>query len=186
MPSRTNTSCRTALASGSSPSSSRSPCWTTVTCTPNRANTCANSHPIGPPPSTTSEPGSPVTCTASRLVQYGVSASPSTGGAAGRVPGLSTTPLLASNACSSPSLVVTTTRRAPSSRPTPCSTVAPAPSSRSTATRSSQWSVACTETRSATGAQLLVTLTSPDSSPARPASATRSAARTIILVGMHP
>src|SRR3954454_12919657 len=59
----------------------------TVTRTPNRAKTWASSQPIGPPPSTTSEPGSSVTCTASRLVQYGVPASPSTGGPAGPGPG---------------------------------------------------------------------------------------------------
>ena len=96
IPSCANTSVSTADASGSLAASSRSPCWTTVTWTPNRANTCASSQPIGPPPTTTSEPGSSVTWTASRLVQNGVSASPSTGGVAGRVPGLSTTPLLAS------------------------------------------------------------------------------------------
>ena len=96
MPSCANTSASSADASGSLTASSRSPCWTTVTRTPNRENTCASSHPIGPPPSTTSEPGTSVTCMASRLVQYGVSASPSTGGVAGRVPGLSTTPRLAS------------------------------------------------------------------------------------------
>ena len=96
IPSWANTSASSAEASGSLAGSSRSPCWITVTRTPNRAKTCASSQPIGPPPSTTSEPGSSVTCTASRLVQNGVSASPSTGGVAGRVPGLSTTPLLAS------------------------------------------------------------------------------------------
>ena len=96
IPSCANTSASSADASGSLAGSSRSPCWITVTRTPNRANTCASSQPIGPPPTTTSDPGSSVTCTASRLVQNGVSASPSTGGVAGRVPGLSTTPLLAS------------------------------------------------------------------------------------------
>ena len=94
MPSSAKTSASSAAASGSLAGTSRGPCCTTVTRTPNRANTCAISQPIGPPPTTTSEPGSSVSCTASRLVQYGVSASPSTGGTAGRVPGLSTTPRL--------------------------------------------------------------------------------------------
>ena len=63
-----------------------------VTRTPNRAKTWANSQPIGPPPSTTTDAGSSVNATASRLVQYGVSASPGIGGALGVVPVLSTTP----------------------------------------------------------------------------------------------
>ena len=96
IPSCAKTSASRSAASGSLAGSSRSPCWTIVTRTPNRANTWASSHPIGPPPTTTSEAGSSVTWTASRLVQYGVSASPSTGGVAGRVPGLSTTPFAAS------------------------------------------------------------------------------------------
>ena len=80
-------------ASGSSLTSSRSAISTRVTCTPNREKTWANSQPIGPPPSTTTDAGSSVSATASRLVQYGVSSRPSIGGAPGRVPVLSTTPL---------------------------------------------------------------------------------------------
>ena len=64
---------------------------------------------MGPPPITASVAGTSVTFMASRLVQYGVSASPSIGGRAGSVPVLSTTPRAASNA-SLPSPVSTTTR----------------------------------------------------------------------------
>ena len=73
--------------------SSRSAASTTVTRTPKRANTWASSHADRRRRrSRPARPGSSVSCTASRLVQYGVSASPSIGGAAGRVPVLSTTP----------------------------------------------------------------------------------------------
>ncbi len=65
-------------------------------------------------------------------------------------------------------------------------TVAPASSRRRTATVSSQWSVASSATRLATGAQLGVTVTSPAIRDARPASARASAARTIIFDGMQP
>ena len=95
MPSSVNAFVSTSEASGSSTATRRSATSTTVTSTPYRAKTCANSQPIGPPPSTTSDAGRSVTVTASRLVQYGVPSRPSIGGAAGRVPVLSTTPLRA-------------------------------------------------------------------------------------------
>ena len=82
-PSAANACSRRSAASGSSCRSSRSAASTIVTRTPNRAKTWANSQPIGPPPSTTTDAGSSVSATASRLVQYGVSASPSIGGALG-------------------------------------------------------------------------------------------------------
>lgn len=92
IPSAAKTSSSSRPASGSSPGTRRSPCCTIVTRTPKRASTWAISQPIGPPPSTTAEPGSSVSRTTSRLVQYGVPASPSMGSSAGRVPVLSTTP----------------------------------------------------------------------------------------------
>ena len=95
MPSAANAFSSSSAASGSSCSSSRSAASTIVTRTPNRAKTWANSQPIGPPPITTSDAGSSVSATASRLVQYGVSARPSIGGALGVVPVLSTMPLRA-------------------------------------------------------------------------------------------
>ena len=85
-----------------------------------------------------------------------------------------------------PSLGVMTTRRGPSSRPVPRSTVAPESWSRFTAAASSQWSVASSAIRFATGAHDGVTVTSPASCPARCASASASAARSIIFEGMHP
>ena len=54
--------------------------------------TCASSTPMAPPPMTTREPGASVASIASRLVQYGVPASPSIGGTAGSVPVLSRLP----------------------------------------------------------------------------------------------
>src|SRR5918994_6469937 len=78
--------------SGSSWANSRSAASTMVTVTPNRANTWPNSRPIAPPPSTISEPGRVVVATASRFVQYGVSANPGTGGTDGTVPVARTTP----------------------------------------------------------------------------------------------
>ena len=96
MPSCANTSATSALASGSSGARMRSATSRTVTRTPKRDSACAISAPIAPPPMTISEPGTDSMRTMSRLVQYGVSASPSIGGAAGAVPGLSTTPRFAS------------------------------------------------------------------------------------------
>ena len=57
IPSAANASSSTAEASGSSPATSRSAASTTVTRAPNRANTCANSQPMAPPPSTTTASG---------------------------------------------------------------------------------------------------------------------------------
>ena len=62
----------------------------------------------------------------------------------------------------------------------------PLPSNRSTATRSSQLSVASARIRRATGAQSEVTEALPATLPSRPASAIMSAPRIIILVGMQP
>ena len=95
MPSAANASATTLLASGSTGPRMRSATSSTVTCTPKRENACASSAPIGPPPTTTSEPGASSARSTSRFVQYGVSASPSIGGAAGSVPVFSTTPFAA-------------------------------------------------------------------------------------------
>ena len=148
MPSSANAFSSTSEASGSSMATSRSATSTTVTSTPNLPKTCANSQPIGPPPSTTSEAGSSATATASRLVQYGVPSRPSIGGAVGRVPVFSTTPLRATYVVSS-----MRTRPGPSSTPRPRWNRAPLSSSRLTATASSQSSVASSRTRFATVAQ---------------------------------
>ena len=164
----------------------RGPASSSVTRTPKRAITWVISAPIGPPPMTVRLPGRSVTCTTSRLVQYGVSASPSIGRRAGRVPGFSTTPREARKVLTLPSGAVTSTTPGPASRPVPCSTVAPASARRSTATWSSQWVVASSAMRRATGAQEAVTEVSPAVPSTRPASASRSAARTIIFDGMHP
>ena len=82
----------TALVSGSSGPMIRSATSIRVTSTPKRAKVWASSQPIGPPPMTTRLSGSSVRRTTSRLVQNGVSASPSIGRTPGRVPVLSTTP----------------------------------------------------------------------------------------------
>ena len=181
MPSRANTSETSRLLSGSSGPRIRSPSSSTVTRTPKRASPWASSAPIGPPPMTTSEPGTDSIRRMSRLVQYGVSASPSIGGATGAVPGLSTTPRFASY-CSP----FTSTVRGPTSRPCPRTNVAPAFSSRSTATWSFQSSVASSRIRSATSLQSGRTSDSPASSGIRRPSASTSAARMIILLGMQP
>jgi hypothetical protein len=62
MPSRPKTSAISAPDSGSSSGSSWPSASTTVTAVPNRANTCASSVPIAPPPSTISDSG---TCSVS-------------------------------------------------------------------------------------------------------------------------
>ena len=138
MPSRANTSVTSLLDSGSSSARIRSATSRMVTCTPNRENACAISTPIAPA-ADHDQAGSAasLSCTASRLVQYGVSARPGIGGTPGSVPVLSTTPRLATNV-SSP----TSTVRSPASWPCPRTNVAPLSTSRSTATWSFQSSVA--------------------------------------------
>jgi hypothetical protein len=80
----------------------------------------------------------------------------------------------------------TTTRPGPSSRPHPRTTRAPLPSNRSTATRSSQSSVASTRIRVATGAQSAVTVDRPAMPGMRRPSANTLAALIIILEGTQP
>ena len=93
--------------------------------------------------------GSSVTFTISRLVQYGVSASPSIGSVAGDVPTSSTTPR-APTYVSSPTRTRARCRRAVRC---PRTIRTPAPSSRSTWESSCQWLVACLSRRSATRPQ---------------------------------
>ena len=88
MPSRANTSATSRLPRAPPGPRIRSPTSSTVTRTPNRASAWASSAPIGPPPMTTSEPGTDSIRRTSRLVQYGVSASPSIGGARRRRAGV--------------------------------------------------------------------------------------------------
>ena len=92
MPSSRNTRVTSSLVSGSSGARIRSATSSTVTSVPKRANACAISQPMGPPPITSSESGRSATFTTSRLVQYGVASSPSIGSRAGDVPTLRTTP----------------------------------------------------------------------------------------------
>jgi hypothetical protein len=101
---------------------------------------------------TTSDVGAAVAFSAPRLVQNGVSARPSIGGTAAVVPVLSTTPRDATTR-STPSFVSTSTVRFPASRPWPRMKRMPASSRRSTATVSSQLSVATSRMRFATGAK---------------------------------
>ena len=181
MPSRANTSATRAPASGSTGPSRCGPASITVTRTPKRARAWASSAPIGPPPMTPSVDGRVSIRSTSRLVQNGVSARPSIGGVAGRVPVLSTTPVAASNV--SPS---TATVRGPVSRPCPRTNRTPASSSRLTATVSSQSSVASSRIRACTGAQSARTSALPARPSMRRPSASRFAARITILLGMHP
>ncbi len=152
-----------------------------MTSDPKRRNTWASSTPMAPPPSTTSESGTSSVSMAPRLVQYGVSASPATGGIQARVPMPMTTARLASMIRSP-----TATRFGPSSRPQPRTKRPPLSSNRRAATVSSQESVASSRMRRATGAQSGRTEAVPAMPCTRPASASRSAARIIILDGTHP
>ena len=136
---------------------------------------------MGPPPITTTEPGISVSRTASRLVQYGVSASPSIGGTAGSVPVLSTTPFAATYVVSP-----TSTRPGPVRRPWPRTNRAPDSSSRSTAAASFQSSVASSRTRAATADQSGCTCAVPPNSGTRCTSATWWAAAIIIFDGTQP
>ncbi len=181
MPSRSKTRATRALDSGSSGARIRSAASRMSTCTPNRAKAWDISAPMAPPPMTMSEPGSSSSRHASRLVQNGVFARPGIGGADGSVPVFRTTPVPASYVVPS-----TSTDRGPASRAEPRTNCTPAASSRSTAAWSSQSSVASSRIRACTGPQSEVTLLAPAKSGIRRPSASTSAARTIILLGMQP
>ena len=141
MPSRPNTSASIAPASGSSMGSSRPAASTTVTCAPNLANTCESSAPIAPPPRTMSEPGTSSVSMASRLVQYGDWPRPSIGGMDGSVPDAITIERRAriTRRSATDSTVISS---GAVSRPRPRMNRPPLPVNRSTATLSSQLSVA--------------------------------------------
>ncbi len=181
MPSRSNASAISALDSGSSGPRIRSRPSTTVTRLPNRANICASSSPIAPPPSTTSDSGTVVVAIASRLVQYGVPSSPGIGGTTGADPVAMTMPRRVVNVVSP-----TTTRPGPSRRALSRTSRPPFFSNRSAATWSFQSSVASSRMRFATGAKSGSTVAVPETPSMRRASASRLAPRIIILLGMQP
>ncbi len=118
---------------------------------------------------------------ASRFVQYGVPARPSIGGIDGTVPVAITMPRVASNS-RSPAITV----RGPVMVPRSRRNVTPFFTSRSTATWSFQLSVASSRIRWATGAQSGCTVAVPAIPSTRRVSATRLAARIIILLGTQP
>ena len=136
---------------------------------------------MAPPPRTTSDAGTSLVSIASWLVQYSTSASPGIGGIAACDP-VATTIAVAASSSRSP----TSTRPGPVTRPWPRMNRPPFDSKRSTATRSSQSSVASARMRFATGAQSGVAVARPAMPSTRPASASRSAARIIIFDGIHP
>ena len=185
MPSAVKIRSISSLASGSSNDTSRGSASTRVTAVPKRAKTWVNSAPVAPPPSTISDSGTRSAWTTSRLVQYGVSASPSRGGMAGSVPVLITMPLRATRT-RVPSAPVTVTSLAPVIVPRPRTRWPPLPANRSAATLSFQSSVASSLIRRATGDQSGVIADVPAMPGTRLVSAMRLAARTIILEGTQP
>ena len=181
IPSSVRTFVMSSEDSGSSNTKSRGAASIVVTAEPKRRKTWPSSRPIAPPPITIRLFGTVSVSMASRLVQYGVSAKPSMGGAQARVPGLRTIALVASKSSSR-----TETFPPPSNLAQPRTKVTPLPTRRSTATLSSQLSVASSRMRLATGAKSADTRAWPAISSMRPASAKRLAARIIILEGTHP
>ena len=117
---------------------------------------------MAPPPSTISDRGTCSVSIASRLVQYGVPASPSMGGISGSVPVLITMPRPARNTRGgAPSGPVTVISPGAVIRPLPRANLPPLAVNRSTATVSSQESVASFLIRWATGAQSGATSAEP-------------------------
>ena len=133
------------------------------------------------PPARPGWPGARCTRRPRGCPSRGPRPSPGIGGAQNLVPTLRTTPRRAVRSRSP-----TSTRPGPSSRPHPRTKAAPRPSSRSTATRSSQSSVASVRIRRATGSQSPRTVGRPAMAGIRRPSARRSAARIIILEGTQP
>ena len=117
-----------------------------VTGAPKRAMTWPISRPTAPPPTTSNDPGTVSVAMASRFVQCGMSAN--MGGTQARAPVARTSAVPA--VISSPS---TSTDEALVSRARPRMKCPPLPTKRSTATVSSQESVASSRMRRATGAQ---------------------------------
>ena len=150
-----------------------------VTCVPKRAMAWPISSPIAPPPITSSDAGSSSAAIASRFVQCGTASN--IGGTQARAPVARTSARRAEIA--SPS---TSTDAGPVTRARPRTKRPPLPSKRCTATVSSHESVASSRMRRATGDQSGVTTDEPAMPGMRRPSASRSAARTIILEGMHP
>ena len=191
MPSRAKTSASRSPASGSSRPSNRGPVSITVTAVPKRAMPCASSQLMTPPPTTTIERGATRVLSRSRLVHstpstpVDSSPMPSIGGIAGAVPVAMTTP---GAACVSP--LTSTSRRPdssrPASRPVPRMNLPPRFSSRSTATVSSQSSVASVRMRVATGPKSGSSDACPASWSTRRDSPSTSAARSTIFDGMQP
>ena len=157
----------------------RSAISTMVTWAPKRAIAWPISTPMAPPPTTRSRSGTSSAATASRFVQCGTSAN--MGGTQARAPAASTSARRAEIV--SPA---TSTVAGPVTRARPRTKRPPLPSKRSTATVSSQKSVASSRMRRATGDQSGVTTDEPAMPGMRRPSARRSAARTIILDGMQP
>jgi hypothetical protein len=181
MPSRPNTSSISAPDSGSSAGSSWPSASTTVTADPKRENTWASSAPIAPPPRTISDRGTCSVSIAWWLVQYGVPARPGIGGIAGVVPVPMMIPRRARRTSpptvTSPGAVIL---------PWPRKSWPPLPVNRSAATVSSQSSVASSLIRRATGDQSGATVADPAMPGIRRPSASRLAARIIILDGTQP
>src|SRR5215472_9470986 len=180
-PSRSRTSATVCPASGSSSGSSRSSASTTVTATPKRAKTWPSSRPTAPPPRTINEAGRLSASMASWLVQYCTRSRPGIGGMEGEVP-------VAITIARDEAYVLPFTVTLPGSEitPRPRTKVPPLPTKRSTATLSSQLSVAWSRIRRATGPQSGLIETDPATPGMRRASASRSAARIIILLGTQP
>ena len=120
MPSFPNASSTRRLAKGSSLGMRRSPDTTTVTSSaPRVRHACAISTPTGPPPSTSRLCGTSLAAVALRLSHGSASWRPSMGGMAAVLPVARTTATRALSVRTAPSLLSTSTRRSPASRPRP-------------------------------------------------------------------
>ena len=160
----------------------------TVTRLPNRAKTCASSTPMAPPPSTTSDSGTRSASIASWLVQNGCRPGPGPAGPRPWCPPPDDAPARRSTCGSPPERRGQLTATSPGAliRPCPRTRMPPLPVNRSTATLSSQSSVASSRIRRATGAQSGAISARPAMPGIRRPSAIRSAARIIIFEGTHP
>ncbi len=168
--------------SGSSSANRRGAVSMVVTAAPKRRKTWPSSRPIAPPPITIRLSGTVSVSIASRLVQYGVSASPSIGGAQARVAGIEEDgPARLEDLVADDDLV-----GGPRARAQPRTNVDPLGLEAVHRHRSSQLSVASSRIRRATGAKSGVTSACPAIPSIRRASVSRLAARIIILEGTHP
>ena len=158
-----------APANGSSRSISRSPRWTSVTFEPKADHAWAISTPTTPPPRIASRAGTSFAVVASMFVHGRASCRPSMSGISALDPVATITAFRATSSSPSAAPPSTTTRRSPSSRPRPRTSVTPCSSSHGSWPESSRFEITSSRRASTAGTSI-----GPIESPATRSTSRRS------------